>query len=62
MKYDSDDLKPLTTSDNPIQFVGVCLDNVPVGGIGYIKIKGTIKVTQQSSVVWATLGTKLKVA
>lgn len=61
MKYDSDELKPMVDGDNTVQFVGICLDNVAAGGTGYIKVKGTYRVTAPAEVVWATLGTKLKV-
>ena len=61
MKYDSDELKPMIDGDNTVQFVGICLDNVAVGGTGYVKVKGTYRVTAPAEIVWATLGTRIKV-
>lgn len=62
MKYDGDDLVPMVNGDDGKLFVGFLLDNVPNGGTGYVKFRGTYRVTSPADVVWATLGTKVKVA
>lgn len=61
MKYDSDHLVPMQDGDDGKVFVGFLLDNVADGGVGYVKIHGSYRVTTPSSVVWATLGTRVKV-
>ena len=62
MKYDSDNLVPMVENDDTKLFVGICMDNVASGKQGFIKTKGCYRVTTPAEVVWATLGTKVKVA
>ena len=63
MKYDTQgNLVPMEDGDDGRVFVGFLLDNVAVGAEGHIKVKGAYRVTSPAGVVWATLGTKVKVA
>lgn len=63
MKYDSDgNLVPMVDGDDGRVFVGILLDDLAVGGVGYVKVKGTYRITAPDTVVWARLGTKVKVA